>query len=138
MKTLLLLLVIVLLAACGTAATSTPAPLDIEISVQYEPDPPAVGAGTLLITLSANGSPIDNARVQVQGNMAHAGMTAVNAEANTSENGVYSVPFEWSMGGEWVLTVTAELPDGATASEDFNVTVGAVSSESIINRTPTP
>ena len=40
------------------------------------------------------------------------------------QNGLYSVPFEWTMGGDWVVQVTAKLKDGGTATQQFKFTVG--------------
>ncbi|NWF69716.1 MAG: FixH family protein [Chloroflexi bacterium] len=137
-RILWLLAALLCLAACAPASAPTQSATAVTISLRFEPDPPTVGEGLVVIGLqTAAGAAIDNARLTVEGNMAHAGMMPVSREITTGENGEYRTTFDWSMGGEWVLTVRAELSSGETVSEDFNVSVGAISSESVINqRTP--
>lgn len=125
-----------ILTACGQQNSARTIPVDVEIAVRVEPEPLAVGESTLIVTLTgADGSRIDGARLQVHGNMDHAGMMAVDREVSDSTNGEYRIPFEWSMGGGWVVTVTAQLPNnGGEVSNSFDFFVEAVSSESIINQ----
>lgn len=132
----LLVLVGLVLAACGQQNATPPASLDIDIVARVEPELPAVGESTLIVTLKdASGAPIDGARLRVQGNMDHAGMVTINREIDQSSNGEYQIPFEWTMGGGWVVEITAQLPNnGGEASKTFEFFVEAVSSESIINR----
>ena len=80
----------------------------------------AVGESTLMITLtSAGGEQINDASLSVRGDMTHAGMTPVVREIDGGENGVYIVPFEWTMAGDWIVTVDAKLPDGQTVTRRF-------------------
>lgn len=139
MKSILILfapaLMLLILTACGQQSAAMISPVDVDITLQVEPEPLSVGETTLLIALTdSSGSRVDGAKLQVHGDMDHAGMTAVNREANESTNGIYRVPFEWTMGGGWIVTVTAQLPDGSEISKTFEFFVEAVSSESIINR----
>jgi hypothetical protein len=128
-------LMLLTLTACGQTGSAMTSAADVDIALQVEPEPLTVGETTLLVTLTdGSGSLIDGARLQIQGNMDHAGMMAVDRQINESINGVYRVPFEWTMGGGWSVTVTAQLPDGGEISETFDFFVDAVSSESIINR----
>ncbi len=99
---------------------------NIQFDVRYEPTPPTVGEGMLIITLrDAARNPIDDAALSVRGDMNHAGMVPVLRDVTESINGEYRVLFDWRMGGDWTLTVTATLPDGSRAEERFNVSVGA-------------
>jgi len=131
----LLFILIIILTACGTQNT-TPVE-DVTISFAIEPAPPVVGESTLLITLTdAEGIAIDGATVSVHGDMDHEGMTPVGGETSDSVDGVYSVPFEWTMGGGWILDVTVTLPDNrGTVTEQFETSVGAISQDSVINQT---
>ena len=98
------------------------------ITVSYDPNPPAVGDATLMISLTdADGDPINDATVNVRGDMNHAGMAPVDGEADGGIEGIYTVPFEWTMGGDWILTITATLADGSTISEE--VEINGVSSD---------
>lgn len=124
-----------LLGACrGGAETGTVA-TDVTVAIQVEPDPPAVGEANLRITLTGTGgAPIDGANVRARGDMDHASMTPVLGETAQSQNGVYEVPFNWSMGGGWIVEVTATLPDNqGIAQEKFEFFVSAVSADSVIN-----
>lgn len=125
-----------LLAACGQPVTPTAALPAVAMTVQVEPEPLTVGAATLIVTLKdAAGAPVDGARLQVHGDMDHQGMMPVDREASDSANGEYRIPFEWTMGGGWVVTITAQLPDnGGEISQTYNFFVEAVSSQSIISR----
>ena len=55
--------------------------------------------------------------------MTHAGMVPVFAQTTGGKNGRYVVPFEWTMGGDWTVTVDVSLEDGRTISREFPVTV---------------
>ena len=72
----------------------------------------------------ANGNPISDADIDIRGDMNHAGMEPVEADASTDVSGDYRIPFEWTMGGDWFVVVTATLPDGTVVEEQFNYTVG--------------
>ncbi len=138
MKTRLFTLVLVALAvaACGQAAAQIPVLDDLMIELAVEPHPPAVGEATLVITVTdADGAPVEGATVAVHGDMDHAGMEPVDGESDEGAQGVYRVPFTWTMGGGWILDVTVTLPDNrGRATERFEVFVEAVSSDSILNQ----
>ena len=86
--------------------------------------PPGVGKYTLNIRIfDSNDNPIDNATLSAKGDMTHAGMTPILAETTGGDKGLYKVPFEWTMGGDWVVTVQATLPDGTIAEETFPFTI---------------
>ncbi len=124
------------LTACGQQSAAMTNSVDVDIAVRAEPEPLAVGASTLIVTLTnVDGSRVDGAMLRVHGNMDHAGMTPVDREVNESANGEYHIPFEWTMGGGWIVTITAQLPDnGGEVSDTVEFFVEAVSSESVINR----
>ncbi|RME74749.1 MAG: hypothetical protein D6784_09365 [Chloroflexi bacterium] len=119
------LLSLTLLTACGRIQ---PAPADttgVQIELAVDPASPAVGPARLLVTLTGpDGQPIDGATVEVEGNMTHAGMTPVFAQTTASEQGRYTVPFEWTMAGDWIVTVRVTLPGGEQVRREFPVRVG--------------
>ena len=131
-----LFLLMLTLVACGQQKVSTSESIDVAMSVRAEPEPLAVGETTLIVMLrDAGDAPVDGAILQVHGNMDHEGMTPVDREISESINGEYRVPFEWTMGGGWIVTITAQLPDnGGAITETFDFFVEAVSSDSVINR----
>ena len=113
-----------LLGACGGRASQQPG--DADGMIDLDADSLAVGQTVLTVWVTdENGEAVDDATVNVRGDMNHAGMVPVLAEAVTGgENGVYRLPFEWTMGGAWIVTVEAVLADGETVSQQFNVSVG--------------
>jgi len=120
----LLLVTVFTLAGCRQAEGTSSENVNIEVAVT--PEEPAVGAATLLVTVTdAEGNPINDATVAVRGDMTHAGMVPViPAEVSDAEDGVYAFEdFEWTMGGEWFVEVTVTLANGETATESFEYTV---------------
>jgi hypothetical protein len=114
----------------GNSEAVTAEEANIDMSLSIAPDPPAVGDATLVVSLrDANGDPISDANIDILGNMSHAGMEPVEGDANTDVSGDYRVPFEWTMGGDWAVTVTARLPDGTVVEEEFTYTVVTDSDE---------
>jgi hypothetical protein len=116
--TILLSLLLVLgLAACGGRA-SQQADGSTDYQLSLNPMSTAVGETMLMLTLNDNeGQPVNNATLDIKGDMNHAGMQPVLGKAAQGVNGVYAVPFEWTMGGDWVVTVDVTLADGATFSQ---------------------
>jgi hypothetical protein len=121
---------------CGQQSAPTAAVTDIQIVLAVEPEPPATGDSTLIVTLTdTNGAPVSGATVNVEGNMDHAGMEPSTGQTSEGTDGLYRVPFRWTMGGGWMVTVTATLQDGGVATETFEMFVEAVSSGSVIHQT---
>lgn len=126
MFTFILVLVALTVVSCRESAQATPTPAaNIQIDLSYDPDPPTPGDGTIIVALTgSDGTPYTEAQtVEVRGDMTHAGMAPENGGVDSGENGVYRVPFNWSMGGDWILTVTVTLADGGEISEEFEVSV---------------
>jgi hypothetical protein len=125
---MILLLGIMILVGCRQSAqpTATPAPDAVQIDLAFDPDPPQAGEAALIVTLmDADGNAVTGAEVSVRGDMNHAGMVPELGEpAEATETG-YRVPFNWSMDGDWIITVTAKLPDGEEVSKIFEVSVGS-------------
>jgi hypothetical protein len=95
-----------------------------ELSLKMAPDPARIGSAQVQISLEgAQGQAITGARLVLRGDMTHAGMQPVLAEAEEVEPGVYMATMEWPMAGDWVLTVDGILADGTSFSRqlDFRV-----------------
>jgi hypothetical protein len=120
---LILLLITVVVGGCSRVSQEAQQhQLQIEL---IEPlYPPGVGKYTLNVRVfDSNDTPIDDAAITVKGDMTHAGMVPVLGEASQGDKGLYTIPFEWTMGGDWVLIVQATLPDGTIAEETFTLTI---------------
>ncbi len=106
----LLVLWILALAGCRGQGVEQP---DIAVTLAVTPEPPKVGPATLVVTLAgADGQPVTGATVKLEGNMSHAGMQPVFADATEVAPGRYEAPLEFTMGGDWFVLVRAILPDG--------------------------
>ncbi|MCA9925393.1 MAG: FixH family protein [Anaerolineales bacterium] len=87
--------------------------------------PPVVGSSDLVLRVTdvVTGMPIDDAYLSVKGDMEHDGMMPVLTSAKAGLDGEYVIPFEWTMGGDWIVTVDATLADGMQVTQDFNLVV---------------
>lgn len=112
-----------LLVACGGRVSQQSN--DANITIDLAAESMAVGSTVLKLTVTdGSGAPINDATLNVKGDMTHAGMVPVLAEGvSDGQEGIYRVPFEWTMGGDWVVTVEVVLPDGQTVSRQFDLTV---------------
>jgi hypothetical protein len=119
----LLLILMMLLAACRQEEPTTNEAVNIDIA--FEPAELFVtDDSTVIITLTDNaGQVIDDATVNVRGDMSHAGMTPVLREITAGTEGVYTSDYEWTMAGDWNVEIVVTLPDGTTTGETFTFTV---------------
>ena len=118
------------LAACREAAGGVPldsadGPADVRLTLEPAADARLVmGPFAWDIALAdAAGAPIEGAAVAVRGDMNHAGMVPVEATAVEVGDGLYRADFEWTMAGDWIVTVTATLPDGRIKTQSFDFSV---------------
>jgi hypothetical protein len=122
-------IVLCLLMTCLTACrhsqqTAQPGDEAVKIDLQMSPQPPTVGDGTLVIrVIDQAGTPIRDARIEVRGDMTHAGMAPVSAIAQGTVDDEYRIPFRWTMAGDWVVSVNVALSSGETIKKTFDVTI---------------
>lgn len=117
-----LVLLSVFVGGCRRSSSQNEAASDINMALTVEPTAPVVGSAILHITLTdTNDEPINDASLEIRGDMAHAGMEPLLASVDAGQAGVYEVPFEWTMGGDWIVTVTATLADGRIAIREFDL-----------------
>jgi len=117
-RILLFFFVLLVAVACrqGPALTAENVNLDITVTDLL------VGQTDLVVTVSnSQGNPVeDPGSLTLRGDMDHAGMVPVLAEDITdSEDGVFTVPFEWTMGGAWTVEATLTLPNDEVVVETF-------------------
>lgn len=118
------LLIVLLLAGCRESAQPTPQAENVTFDlVAMEPDTPVVGEMTLSFLVLENGAPLENAQVAVRGDMNHAGMVPVEGSATSGADGIALVPFEWTMGGDWIITVTVMTPGGLSVTGTIDMVV---------------
>jgi hypothetical protein len=122
------IIVLALASGCRESAQPTISPQETgyNLDMSYEPDPAVVGASIVVVTVTDNdGNAVDVEEIVVRGDMNHAGMQPVIGTAAEGTDGVYRVPFEWTMGGEWIVTVTATLTDETEISDEFTLDVAS-------------
>jgi hypothetical protein len=116
---LLGILLFLALAACGRGSKDLP---DVTVELSLEPSPPQIGVALVTVTLhDAQGQPLAGAKVELEGNMSHAGMVPVLADASEVAPGHYEADLEFTMGGDWFILVRADLPDGRSMERKIDV-----------------
>ena len=61
------------------------------------------------------------ARIKLEGNMSHAGMAPVFADAKEIEPGRYQSSMELSMAGDWYVSTRTTLADGRAVERQFEI-----------------
>ncbi len=113
-----LLLALVLLPGCSQRDRGSDRPEGVKVSLTVEPDPPAVGPARATVKLTdAEGKPLRGATLKLEGNMNHAGMKPVFADARETRTGEYEADLELTMGGDWFILITGTLEDGRKLKE---------------------
>jgi hypothetical protein len=96
---------------------------DVLVEHEISPGPPRVGSNTVDLKLTdfASSKPLSGARVRLEGNMTHPGMTPVFADAKEVEPGRYRATLELTMGGDWVVLIHVVRPDGRRVERQVDV-----------------
>jgi hypothetical protein len=104
------LLLLLAVASCGRASKDLP---DVIVEMVVSPEPAQIGPSTVTVTLmDADGELIENAVLELEANMSHAGMVPVFASAREVAPGQYEASLEFTMGGDWFILIHSQLPDG--------------------------
>ena len=85
---------------------------------------PRLGSAQLKVTVADKSAPVEGATVELMGDMTHAGMVPVIAEAVMDKPGVYlSEGFKFTMAGDWLITAEVTFPDGERQNEILPLSV---------------
>lgn len=102
---------LLLLFAFSCQRTADSPDLNVEFTVA--PERPRVGSVTVDVRLShKNGQPVSGARVELEGNMTHPGMSPVSVTTKEMASGSYRGTLELTMAGDWIILVNITLADG--------------------------
>ena len=104
--------------ACRHKSESLP---DLTLEHEISPQPPRVGQVAITVRVTASGTPITRARITMEGNMSHAGMVPVFAEATEIDAGRYRANMDLGMAGDWLVLVHATLADGRKLERQFEI-----------------
>jgi YtkA-like len=91
---------------------------DISFGWESEPKPPRVGPNTFTINLAGRrGEMLAGARVSLEGDMSHAGMSPAFGEAKEVAPGQYQGKLDLNMRGDWILSFHITLTDGRSIAK---------------------
>lgn len=113
--------------ACHAQAQSKGMPPSVQITLS--PAPEGKNSKYLVVQVTDQaGKPVTDATVSLEGNMSHGGMApvvgkAVKDDADGKMDGLYQVPFQFNMLGDWIITVDVKQGAGATVKQDIPVQV---------------
>ena len=110
------------LLLAGFTSCRNQSPSGFTVTAEITPQPPRVGEATIILRVTgASGKPVTGTRVALEGNMSHAGMAPVFADAAELEPGRYRANMELTMAGDWIILVHVTLPDGEKVERQFEV-----------------
>lgn len=118
----LVLALSVALAGCGTPATPCPenSGNPVTIKVGYNPSPLAVGDIEIIFSISDEYcKPIEGATVNVS--VGHTDMAGMNMSGTATDqgSGKYSIKANFTMAGNWLLTVRVQKDQRLDYQEDI-------------------
>jgi len=64
---------------------------------------------------------VSGARVELEGNMSHPGMSPVTGVAREIQSGKYRGTLQFTMAGDWIVLVNATLSDGERLQNQFEL-----------------
>ena len=115
-------LILSLVALLAFACHKTAPPPNINVQYEVSPQPPRAGITTINLKLTQkDGQPVKGARVELEGNMSHAGMSPVTGEAKEIEAGKYSGTVQLEMAGDWIVVVHITLADGQELQRQIEI-----------------
>ena len=110
------------LFVAGFVSCRSSSSVDVRIAPEVTPQPPRVGRVTITLRVTdASGKPINAARIALEGNMSHAGMTPVFVDAAEVEPGRYRANMDLTMAGDWIILVHLVLSGGEKVERQFEI-----------------
>lgn len=122
---LLLLVSTLILSACASSATPDAAPLPAFTTVNLitNPDPARVGDVELRFTVTdAKGQPVTGADFDVFADHTDMSGMTMHGKATEQGNGLYSITANFSMSGNWKLSVTV-IKDNLDYKQDIQLKI---------------
>ena len=94
------------------------------VTIEHEITPQPVRVGPATLTLSgadASRQPVTGASITLEGNMSHAGMSPVFAQAKETEPGRYQAIVDLTMAGDWIILTHITLAGGQKLERQLDV-----------------
>jgi hypothetical protein len=89
------------------------------IKLAFAPTPLTIGDSVAVVTVLYDQAAQANVPVALRGIVNTVGIPPETGAGTTDSQGNVVIPFEWTYGGDWVITVTVLLPNGKTMTQDF-------------------
>jgi hypothetical protein len=111
------------LAACSRPGAAPSDPYQISLT----PDPVGYPGEMMRVQIAdETGAPVTDVTVSLEGNMNHAGMVPVLTEsvldeADGTADGIYAIPFSFTMLGDWIISVKVTPQDGETVTRNIDL-----------------
>ena len=113
------LFVTLVVTACNRPTESSSV---LTIEHEITPQPVRVGSATLQLRLAdASRQPVTGASISLEGNMSHAGMSPVFAQAKETEPGRYQAILDFTMAGDWIVLAHITLSGGQKLERQVEV-----------------
>lgn len=131
MAKLLRLCLLAMLLLAGAAYRQEQKPTASDVLLDMTASELLVGDTTLTVRVTdKQGNPLAEPRtLSLRGDMDHAGMIPVLAEAEVAVDGVFNVPFEWTMGGSWIVEASLALSADELARQVFRFEIASPSDD---------
>jgi YtkA-like len=112
-------LVFVISGGCSKPSGRSPS---ISMDLDISPQPTRVGPATVTLRLTdVARKPVTGARITIEGDMSHPGMSPVFGQAEEFEAGRYQGQIGFAMAGDWILLFHITLSDGRTLHRQVSV-----------------
>jgi len=105
--------------ACSRASDAVK---DISVQETITPHPVRTGKATITIQLAdVSAKPVTHAKIDVEGDMSHPGMSPIFATATETSPGIYTAHLDFNMSGDWVVLSHIVLADGRKLERRIDV-----------------
>lgn len=109
-RALLIFAVVLFLYGCHRATEPSS---HLSIKFAFAPQPPQVGPVTVKVVLTDDGAqPVTGARILLEADMPHPGMSPVFGNATEIDSGLYQGRLDFKMAGDWVVLAHVKLING--------------------------
>lgn len=96
----------------------------IKLACAFSPNPPHLGPTQVRVTLTGqDNKPLTHASVNLEGDMAHAGMVPTFGKTSEVSEGVYQGSIDFTMAGDWDIIVDIFSPGGGSVQKVTRVRV---------------
>jgi len=94
----------------------------ISVQQQIAPQPVLTGAATITIRITdATAKPVPHARIMVEADMTHPGMSPVFGPAQETAPGIYQAHINFNMRGDWIVLSHIKLANGQKLERQIDV-----------------